>query len=172
MRLLLSIGGLILCSVVCAQNVPGRVGYVDVERVVAQLPETKQMEQKLVEVRAKLAQELQDKQQNFQRVYSFYTSNSKNLVDSTRTKLENQLQLLQQELQQFEGEAQSTFDNTQRLYMAPVYLKIGNVIAQVASEKGYSLIIPVKIDGNYFVLFSDKKLDVSDLVLTKYTSAK
>ncbi len=147
---------------------PVKVAYVNVEQVIAQLPESKQLDQKLKETQEKLRNDLMSKQQDFDKLYKFYQERGQTLVDSTRQKVENQLQAIDADIQQFNADAQNTFDNTRKLYLTPVYLKLGRIIQQVATENGYSMVIPTAINGNPFILHADQQLNVSDLVLKKY----
>lgn len=148
----------------------GRVGYVDVENVIAQLPEYKQLETKLQETRKKFSDDLFSRQQNFEKLYTDYVQNAKSMPDSSRLKAENQLQQLDAEMQQFRQDAQNTFENTKKLFLGPVYLKLGGVIRDVAIENGYSMILPYRVGEGELLLHSDPKLDVSDLVVKKFTA--
>ena len=146
----------------------GKVGYVDVENVIAQLPEYKQLETKLEESRKKFSDDLFTRQQNFERLYTNYMQNGKSMPDSSRVKVENQLQQMDAEMQQFRQDAQNTFENTKKLFLGPVYLKLGGVIRDVAIENGYSLILPYRVGQSELLLHSDARVDVTDLVVKKF----
>jgi outer membrane protein len=148
----------------------GKVGYVDVENVISQLPEYKQLETRLGETRKKFSDDLFSRQQNFEKLYTAYMQNGKSMPDSSRVKAENQLQQLDAEMQQFRQDAQNTFENTKKLFLGPVYLKLGGVIRDVALENGYSMILPYRVGQSELLLHSDPKLDVSDLVVKKFTA--
>ncbi|HEY0653162.1 MAG TPA: OmpH family outer membrane protein [Chryseosolibacter sp.] len=148
----------------------GKVGYVDVEGVIAQLPEYKQLEVKLQEMQKKFSDDLFARQQNFERLYTQYVQNARSMPDSSRVKAENQLQQLDAEMAQFNQDAQNTFENTRKLFLGPVYLKLGGVIRDVAIENGYSMILPYQVGNGELLLHSDSKHNVSDLVVKKFTS--
>lgn len=148
----------------------GKVGYVDVENVISQLPEYKQLEVKLQETRKKFSDDLFARQQNFENLYTAYMQNGKSMSDSSRVKAENQLQQMDAEMQQFRQDAQNTFENTKKLFLGPVYLKLGGVIRDVAIENGYTIILPYRVGQSELLLHSDPKNDVSDLVIKKFTS--
>lgn len=148
----------------------GKVGYVDVDKVVAQLPEYKQLEVKLQEMQKKFRDDLFTRQQNFERLYNEYVQNAKSMPDSSRVKAENELQQLDGEIAQFNQDAQNTFENTKKLFLGPVYLKLGGVIREVAIENGYMMILPYTVGQGEFLLHSDPSRNVSDLVVKKYTA--
>lgn len=150
----------------------GKVGYVDVENLILQLPEYKQMEAKLQETQKKLSDELVAKREAFQNMYVNYMQNAKTMADSSKVKVEGQLQQMDADLQQFQRDAENTFVNTRKLFLGPVYLKLGGVIREVAIENGFSMILPYRVGSGELLLHSDTKLDVSELVLKKFTAAK
>jgi outer membrane protein len=169
---------ILLSVLVQAQTKPadavasGKIGYLDVENLVAQLPEYKQLQTKMQETRKSMSDRLFEKQQNFQRVYSDYMQNGESMADTTRARVEGQLRQLDNEMQQFRAEAENTFENTKKLFLAPVYLRLGGVIQQVAAENGFIMILPYRVGNADMILQADPKLDISELVLKKMTAAK
>ena len=71
-------------------------------------------------------------------------------------------------LEKMQQDAQQALQNKQRLYMAPVYLKVNSAIGEVAKETGYSIILTERIGEYSLLLFEDKQRDISDLVLKKF----
>jgi outer membrane protein len=147
-----------------------KIGYVDIDNVIAQLPEYKKLETKLQETRKKMSDDLFDKQQAFDRAYSYYMQNARDLADTTRTRLEGELEIMNTEMQEFSANAERTFENTKKLYLAPVYLRLGEVIRSVAIEHGFSMILPYRVGSGELLLHSDAKLDISQLVIAKLSS--
>lgn len=169
---------LLLFSLTCVLNLSAqsqqqqlKVGYVDTEYVFSKIPDSKQIEELLKAAETKLRNEFSEKQQRFQKQYAEYSEAINTMTDTARTKTERNLQMLNNEIQQFDQTAQVTLENTRKLYMAPVQLKIGNAIRQVALENGYFTILPNKISGYEVLLYADKNNDLSDLVIKKLTSA-
>lgn len=150
----------------------GKIGYLDIENVIVQLPEYKQLEIKLEETRKRLGGELETKRQAFENLYTDYMRNARTMADTSRTKVEGQLQQMDAEIRQFEQSAQNTLVNTRKLILGPVYLKLGGVIRDVAIENGYSMILPYRIGDGEFILRSDTTLDVSNLVVKKFSATK
>lgn len=147
-----------------------KVGFVDIEYVLSQLPEMKAMEQKLVEVNTKLGEDFTTRQENYKKVFGDYSARWELLDDSAKMKANAYIGQLQAELQGFNAEAQKTLDNTRKLYMAPIYLKIGRAIAEVAIENGFIILIPKGIENNDFVLWGDPRVDASELLIKKMTA--
>ena len=147
-----------------------KVGFVDIEYVISQLPEAKAMEQKIVEMRSKLAQDFVTKQADYKRIYGDYSARYELMDDSAKSSANTHINQLQAELQGFNADAQKTLENTRKLYMAPIYLKIGRAIAEVAGENGYSMLVPRGIEGSDFVIWADPRVDASELLIEKMTA--
>jgi outer membrane protein len=156
-----------------AQTQPAveKVGYIDVAYVISQLPEAKAMEGRLVEMRSKLAQDFVVKQADYKKTYEDYAGRYDLMNDSAKSLAGAHINQLQAELQGFEGDAQKTLENTRKLYMAPIYLKIGRAIAEVAVENGYAILIPSGIENTDFVVWGDPRVDASELLIKKMTTS-
>lgn len=148
------------------QNV-AKVGYANVAYIMSQMPELQQMETELKATQAKLQSQFEVKSQEFQKQFTDYTANLKTMPDTTRENVERRLQSAKADLDRFEQDAQVTIENTQKLRMAPLYLKVGSTIQQVAEENGFSIILNKQIGGIDFLVFVDDKMDISNMVLNK-----
>lgn len=148
------------------QRIPS-YAFVNTEYVVAQMPDTKEMEQRLTEVRTSLQTEYQEKQKNLQTAYNQYMQDAPSMADSIRAKTEATLNGMNEELQQMPKSAQATLDNTRDLYMATIYLKVGTAISKVSEEKGLTIVFPININGMQLLLYADKTRDISNLVIEK-----
>jgi outer membrane protein len=89
------------------------------------------------------------------------------MIDAVRANTERELQQMQQNIEKLQQDAQTTVQNKQTQLMGPLYKKVGEAIAAVAKENGYTFILTQQIGGLDVLLYSDDKMDVSDLVLKK-----
>lgn len=160
---------LLSTSALC-QGISGKVGYVDIDYVLTQLPEMKAMQERLVETEKKLQADYDAKKLAFQQEYNNAAAQFQSLPDSGKMKLAARMKQLQDELEAFPQDANRTIENTKKLYMAPVYLRMGNAIATVAIENGYTVLVPTIVNNQDFVLWADKRLDASDLVVKALTT--
>lgn len=149
-----------------------KIGYIDLDNVILQLPEYKQMEVKLQQTQKKLSDEMLAKREALETLYTDYMQNGQSMPDSSKVKTEAQLQQMDAELQQFQRDAENTFVNTKKLFLGPVYLKLGGVIRDVAIENGFSMILSHRVGSGKLLLHSDAKLDVSELVVKKFAATK
>lgn len=165
MRTLLVIAVATLMSTAAFSQESKKVGYVDIDYVLSQLPEMKALQERLVETEKKLQADYDAKKLAFQQEYNNAAAQFQSLPDSSKVLLANRMKQLQAELEAFPQDADRTIENTKKLYMAPVYLKMGNAMAAAAIENGYDMLLPRVVNNQDFVLWADKRLDASDLVV-------
>lgn len=152
--------------------ISGKVGYLDVESLISKLPEYGQLQAKMQETRKQLSDDLFKKEQGFQIAYNTYLQDAKQMSDTTRATAEGQLQQLDSEIRQLRADAENTLENTKKLYLSAVYLRLAAVLKEVASENGFIMILPYTVGNAELLLHSDSKFDVSPLVLKKMTDVK
>jgi outer membrane protein len=88
--------------------------------------------------------------------------------DAIKADKERELAALQENMQKFQQDAQSSFQKKQTELMDPIYKKIGKAIEEVAKENAFTFIInPAVTNGGDILLYSDEKFNISDLVLKK-----
>lgn len=150
-----------------AQQQSTKVGYASVDYIISKLPEFKSIQDQLKGTQAKLQKEYETRTQAFQRDYQDYIQKRPTMADTARARIEERLQRASVELQTYEGEAQRTYDNAQKLALAPLYLRVSNSIRDVARAQGYEIILN---SGSDLLLFAGEKEDISDLVVAHMTT--
>ena len=144
-----------------------KIGYADVDYILSQMPEAKQVESDLQALNTQLQNQLQAKVQEFQQKMQTYQQGAATMVDAVRAEKETELTQLEQRIQKFQQDAQTSMQKKQVTLMEPLYAKVGTNIEAVAKENGYTHILNGQVGGIDVVLYSDEKFDVSDLVLKK-----
>lgn len=144
-----------------------KIGYADVDYILSEMPESKQVESELQAHNTQLQNQLQAKYQEYQQKLQAYQQGAATMVDAVRNEKETELAQLEQRIQKFQQDAQASMQKKSTTLMDPLYAKIGTNIEAVAKENGYTHILNGQIGGIDVVLFADEKYDVSDLVLKK-----
>jgi outer membrane protein len=153
-----------------AQTQPAtqKIGYADWDRIFGQLPEFKQIDSELKTHRTQLESQMDAKQKDLQVKYEAFQKLPTTTPDAIRADKQRELESLNQSLQKFSQDAQTSLQTKQESLMAPVFTKVGKAIGDVAKENGYSFIInPQLMQGGDILLFSDPKYDIAPLVLKK-----
>lgn len=146
-----------------------KIGYADWQYIFSQLPEMKQIETELKTHGTQLENQLKAKSQEFEAKVKTYQSMPATTPDAIKADKERELQGLQESIQKFQQDAQTSLGNKQTALMEPVFKKVGKAIEDVAKENGYTFIInPQSINtGDDILLYSDEKYNISNLVLKK-----
>lgn len=141
-----------------------KIGYVKVEKLFAEWPETKKAETELKEYEELLSSRLQAKVQDFQTKYANYQKNAGTMDAVTRQDTETELQNLQTQIQQYEANAQQSIAEKNSTLLKPLQEKMRATINQVSKENGYTHILAY---GTALVFTSDAAGDISGKVAQK-----
>jgi outer membrane protein len=168
----MALGALLLCALTVSSkaqtNTPtSKIGYADVDYIFDQMPESKQISAELQSLQAQLKKQYDDKVQEFQKKLAIYQGYDNTVPDAVKQNTERELQQMQQNLQNLQDDSQSNLQKKQEDLMQPVYAKVDKNISDVAKENGFTMIVTSKVGGIDVVLFSDDRINISDLVLKK-----
>lgn len=165
-KLILGLGMLLAVSLsLQAQNL--KVGYADVDYILSQLPEMKQVESELQSQNTQLQNQLEAKLKEYQDKLQTYQQTVGTMLPAVKQDKEREIAQLEQNIQKFQSDAQSSLQKKQADLMQPLYEKVGNVIETVAKEKGYDFIFNGQIAGVDVVIYASKENDISNAVLEK-----
>lgn len=149
------------------QTASTKIGFVDVDYIFTQMPESKQVDAELKSTQNMLKTQIEAKAQEFQKKYQDYNANLNNMLEAVRQNTERELSQMQQNLEKLQQDAQTTIQNKQTQLMAPVIDKVSKAIKEVALENGFTFVLSAQIGGLDVVLYGDEKMDLSDTVLKK-----
>lgn len=168
MRRILLLAALAAGFAAQGQDSTHRVGYANMAYIMSRLPEMKQMETELKSTQTQLRNQIQAKSKEVQAQYDDFNANAAQMVDSVRARKEQDLEKAIAGLEQMQQDAEVTLQNKQKLFMAPLYLKVNRAIAEVAAEHGYAIILTQQVSNMPVLLYQRKETDVSGLVLQKF----
>src|SRR5882757_4802335 len=145
-----------------------KIGYAESDYIMAQLPDAKKIESELKTHGAQLENQMKAKYDDYQAKLKAYQSMPATTPDAIKSDKERELAALQENMQKFQQDAQSSYQKKQTDLLDPIYKKIGKAIEEVAKENGFTFIINPQIpNGGDILLYSDEKFNISDLVLKK-----
>lgn len=147
---------------------PNKVGFANMEYIISQLPEVKQMETEMKSTQTQLRNQIQSRTKEVEKQYTDFNQNMSTMTDTVRANKQRDLEKAMADLEKMQQDAQVTLQNKQKLIMAPIYLKVNRAIGEVARENGYSIILTETISNYPFVLYHQSQMDVSDQVLKKF----
>lgn len=150
-----------------AQGVSLKIGYTNVEYILSQMPEAKQVDSNYKAYETQLQNQLQSKGQELQTKVQDYQASAANMTDLNRADKEAELQSLNQRLETFQRQAQQDLQKKQTELYAPLFEKIGGAVKAVRTESGYDMIFSTGVPGVDILLDADEKYDISDLIFKK-----
>jgi outer membrane protein len=158
---------LIACSLfIVAFSYAQRYAIIDTKYILDKMPDYKTAQKQLDDIAAGWQKEIDDMQQELDKMYKDFDAEQVMLSDDLKKKREDQLFLkekavrdLQKKRFGFEGDL---FKKRQEL-IKPIQDKVYNAVQKLAVERGYDFILD-KSEG-ITVIFADPKLEKSDDIL-------
>lgn len=146
-----------------------RIGYADSEYIISHLPDYKKIETELKTHATQLENQLKAKYEEYQVKVKAIRDFPPGTPEAVKNNEIREINLLQENIERFKEEAQSSMQKKTSDLMQPIYKRIGKAIEDVAKEKGYSFIISSQVinGGGDILLFASEKENISDLVLKK-----
>ncbi len=154
-------------AAVQAQTTAQKIGFANVEYIFSQMPESKQVESELQATNTQLENTLKAKYAEYQQKLTAYQAMPATTPDAIKRDKEGELATLEQSIQKFQQDAQSTLQQKNTQLMEPIYDKVGKAIEDVAKENAFTFILNQQVGQIDLLLFNDEQYDISDLVLKK-----
>ncbi|WP_092773507.1 OmpH family outer membrane protein [Hymenobacter actinosclerus] len=166
-RVALAIAALTLTTATASlAQAPLKIGYTSVEYVLSQMPESKQIESQLKDYSTQLKNQLDTKYAEYQTKGEAFQKGAATMPDPVRADKQKELQNLQQSIQEFQQNAETSLQQKQQTLLKPALDKLQQTIDAVATENGYTYVL--NSDGaSPVLLHGPKEGDISDLVLKK-----
>lgn len=141
---------------------PLKIGYTNVEYILLQLPESKQIESQLKDHSTQLENQLKTKYNEYEGKLQAYEKGAATMDKTIREDKEKELMNLNNSIQEFQRNAQQSLQQKEKSLVDPVIAKIDKAIKDVAKENGYTYVI-----SNQALLAGPEDGDISPLVLKK-----
>ncbi len=150
-------------------NAQQKIGYTNVDFILNNLPDAKDIETKLKTEKAQYDKLLQDKVADFQRKYEDYQKNQATMAAVIKADREKELTNQNNAIQEFQQSSEGALQQKQQQLLAPVLDKIDKTIKEVAKENGYIYVFNTDAGpGTTPILLVAPDADnISDLVFKK-----
>jgi outer membrane protein len=146
---------------------PLKIGYTDVQYVLAQMPESKQIESDLKAYNTQLEAQLKSKYAEYQAKGEAYQKGEATMTDVVKADKQKELQSLQQSIQEFQRSAEQSLQQKQQTLLKPALDKLQKNIDAVADENGFTYVFNSDTGGSPLLLHAPESGNISDLVLKK-----
>lgn len=145
-----------------SDNQPLKIGYTNVEYILLQMPESKQIESELKTHSTQLENQLKTKYAEYENKLQAYEKSAATMDKVVRDDKEKELMNLNSSIQEFQRSAQASLQQKEKSLVDPVIAKIDKAIKDVAKENGYTYVI-----SNQALLAGPEDGDISPIVLKK-----
>ena len=152
-----------------AQTATLKIGYTNIDVILGNMPESKQIETELKATQAQYAKLYDAKVKDFQEKLAEYEKLPANTSEVIKADKEKVLQSLQQSIQDFQKNSQEDLQKKQGQLLQPVLTKIQGGIDAVAKENSFTYVFNTAAggDGMPFLLYATPENDITELVFKK-----
>ncbi len=156
-------------SFLFAQTPALKIGYTNMDYILTQLPEYKTIESEINSYQKQLETQLNSKYQEYQSKLDDYQQKVQagTITAQDRQTREQELSDLQQSIQKFQSDADTSLQKKSADLLQPAYDKIMKAVHDVAVEKGYTHVFSNAAGNVPILLYGDQKFDITDDVLRK-----
>jgi outer membrane protein len=146
-----------------------KIGYTNVEYILALMPEAKRIESDLKAYSTQLESQLQTKYKEFETKGEAYQKGAPTMTETARAEKEKELMGLRTSIEEFQKNAEVSLQKKQQSLLEPAYKKMQGAIDQVAKENGYTYVFnsDAGYGTNAILLHAPEDGNISDLVLKK-----
>lgn len=147
-----------------SMNAQTTLGTIDVEYIIAKMPQLKQVHERVKKYGAKLDSINNKKIKEYDAKVKAFNEVIKTLSDEAKKTKYTEIGKMNQDIAKFRQNGAKLMQLRKDEFMRPLYKKITELTSVIAKEKGYSQILT--IEGSSFV-YIDEKHDITKLVLAK-----
>tara|TARA_B100001769_G_scaffold51077_1_gene36791 strand:- start:400 stop:1140 length:741 start_codon:yes stop_codon:yes gene_type:complete len=149
-----------------------KIGYIDTEYILENLPEYSQVSNRLEEKAADWKREIEDRSRNIEQQKESLNSERILMTDEMIQEIEQEIIFQEEELSEFQlkrfGPRGDLIIQKQQL-VQPIQDQIFNAIKELAKSRNYDFIFDKSAD--VVMLYSDKRYDLSDQILRTISRA-
>ncbi len=148
---------------------PLKLGYTNIDYVLSQTPEAKDIQNQLTIQRTQSENELKRMQKELEDKYGAYEKGAAQMSDVIKKDRETELQGLQARIQEFGRTAEQSLQTKYQQLVNPVVQKIQKAIDAVAKETGYQYVFNLDAGANTIpiLLVAPEENNITELVLKK-----
>ena len=158
---------LILCAAMLFPIFAGaqshKIGIVDSQKVLSEMPEMKSMQSELDNLAKKYEDTLVQLQKEFQTKYQDFVKEQETMVESIKSRKQQELEDLSKRSQDLNNVAQQDMQKKQVELFAPIQTKLREAINKVGNDGGFTYIM----DASQMLYVGNGSEDVTSLVKSK-----
>ena len=142
-RILLSIFAMIALTTASAQDVVSgfRFGYLSYEAALKAMPDYELVQQKMDQMRQQFQAETLRVEDEFNLKYEEFLDGQRDFPKTILQKRQSELQELMERNIRFKEESKKELEQTEKLLLAPLKIRLIEQLGTIARERGYAFIV-------------------------------
>ncbi len=145
-----------------------KIGFIQTQRVILETKAGKEGYTTLQNLVDQRRQEMTAKENEIKKMEDDLAKQSQMLTDEARLEQRERLQRAVLDFQRMKEDAQTEIGNREKLLLDRIIDQLAEVIEKIGKEQGFTIILDA--DGPS-VLYSDRALDISNLVIAEFDKA-
>lgn len=142
-----------------------KIGYVDLSYVLENLPEAKKNNAEIQSFQKQLDNQIQVKYKEYQEKVEAAQQQMDTFTEAQKKQKYLELGKLQSVIQELEEQRYPKMERKYKEVMAPLQSRIQEIINKISEAHNYNIVFNKTTDVGPIVLFANKALDVSDLII-------
>lgn len=153
-----------VASIAASAQGKAKFGHIDSQILLASMPELVSLQNEMQKYQTELEDQLTAMQKEFEAKYTEYIQNADSLSKLLKKTKEEELQLMNQRIENFQVQASQDVQQKQEELYAPIVKKAKDAISKVAKEQGLIYVFDVAEGaGGVVVLYhSEESKDIID----------
>ncbi len=141
-----------------------KIGTIDAEFILGQMPEIPTVEESLKTYNLKLQEDLQVTIKKYEELIADYKSNSTTFTEEIKVEKESEILSLENDIKNFRQKASVLIQVKRNELTQPLYEKINTAMRTIVAEQKYTQIFNSSVNS---LAYSDEKFDITQAVMTK-----
>lgn len=154
--------GLLLLFVGFAAQAQSKIGTIDAEYILAQMPESTDINKQLEDYNKELQGELQNTINDYQTAVKDYQASNDTLTDASRKEKQAKIVELENDIKNFRQKASVMIQMKRNELSGPLYEKIDAAMQKVIADEGYTQIFHAGAQG---LAYSRAEDDITERVM-------
>lgn len=155
--------GILLLFVAVTANAQSKIGTIDAEYILSQMPENTEINKGLEAYNNELKQDLQNSINEYETLVKDYQATGEGLAEEAKKEKENKIIQLENEIKGFRQKASVMIQMKRNELTGPLYDKIDAAMQKVIKEKGYTQIFHA---GGTALAYSRPEDDITTAVMS------
>ena len=141
----------------------GKVGAVDVEYILSNMPEMENVQEQLQTYGRQLDLDLTKKVEAYKILADEYKAGEAAFTDEQKMEKQNALRNLDADIGKFQQNGAKLMEIKQQEFLKPLYQKIGTALEKIAKAEGYTQVMQTTAD----IVYIDPDYDLTIPILTE-----